>query len=78
MISNYLDIQIDRLESLKAIKLYQIAYFKNLIKRYKFEKLNPRKTFLQNQLNTELYNSPFLNEKKNFVINLILKILSIL
>jgi hypothetical protein len=63
MAFNYLDIQIDRLEPLGTIKLHQIAYLKNLIKRYRFEKLNPRRTSLQNQLNTELYNSPFLDEK---------------
>jgi hemerythrin superfamily protein len=63
MVSDYLDIQINRLKSLRTIKLYQTIYLKNLIKRYDFEKLNPRRIFLQNQLNIELYNSSFLNEK---------------
>jgi hypothetical protein len=46
IVFNYLGIQIDRLKSLGAIKLHQTAYLKNLIKRYKFEKLNSRRTFL--------------------------------
>jgi hypothetical protein len=63
MAFDYLDIQINRLESFGAIKLHQTAYFKNLIKRYEFEKLNPRRISLQNQLNIEFYDFPFLDEK---------------
>jgi hypothetical protein len=63
MVFDYLGIQIDRFDSLRTIKLHQIAYFENLIKRYKFEKLNPRRIFLQNQLSIELYDFPFLDEK---------------
>jgi hypothetical protein len=48
MAPNYLGIQIDRLEPLRIIKLHQTAYFKNLIKRYEFEKPNSRRTLLQN------------------------------
>jgi hypothetical protein len=48
MVFNYLSIQIDRLEFLGTIKLHQTIYLKNLIKRYEFEKLNPRRISLQN------------------------------
>jgi hypothetical protein len=81
MVSDYLDIQINRLKSLRTIKLYQTIYLKNLIKRYDFEKLNPRRIFLQNQLNIELYNSSFLNEKaknryQSYIGNLIYAIMN--